>query len=235
MVVGDLGGREETVDWLDPPSSPFRLPLISAGVLGVVVGGGGATAVEVAVAAAAAAYDFPDDFPDDADDFPAAEDVGGESANRDRTAAAAAAAALFVEEEEDFFVPAEDEAVAAAFNTAAVARSAEEDRARTGGAIGAGATVVTFIVSAGVAAGEGPAEYKPFSSSTTGPSTMQMSHTLWRPFWPALVSLVRSGATDHCRVINTDPQDEQTDWLPALYVTTTNSSTTGPLCTAGCV
>lgn len=134
---------------------------------------------------------MPDDFPDD---FAADEDVGGESANRERTAAAAAAAALFVEEaEDDFFVPTADEAVAAALTAATAARSAEEDGARTGGAIGTGVTVVTAIVSTGVAAGEGPAEYIPFSSSTTGPSTMQMSHTLCRPFWPALVSSTRSG------------------------------------------
>ena len=137
-------------------------------------------------AVAAAAHDFPDDFPDD---FAAEEDVGGESANKDRTAAAAAAAALFVEEEEDdFFVPAEDDAVAAALIAATAARSAEEDEARTGGAIGGGVTAVTATVPTGVAAGEGPAEYNPFSSSTTGPSTMQMSHTLCRPFWPAFVS-----------------------------------------------
>lgn len=191
VVAGDLGGREETTDWLDPPSSALRLPPTSLGVLGVFgvsVGGGGAAAV-----AAAAAYDFPDDFPDD---FAAEDDVGGESANRDRTAAAAAAAALFVEEEEDdFFVPADDETVAAALIATTAARSAEEDGARTGGAIGTVATVVTAIVSTGVAAGDGPAEYNPFSSSTTGPSTMQMSHTLCRPLWPALVSSARSGAT----------------------------------------
>lgn len=202
LVVGDFGGREETTDWLDPPSSDLRLPPMSVGtlaVLGVFVGDGGTAAV--AAVAAAAAYDFPGGFPAD---FAALEDVGGESANRERTAAAAAAAALFVEEEEeDFFVPAEVEAVAAALIAATAARSAEEDRARTGGAIGTGVTVVTASVSTGVAAGDGPAEYNPFSSSTTGPSTIQMSHTRCRPFWPALVSSARSvanGWTDICRV-----------------------------------
>lgn len=39
----------------------------------------------------------------------------------------------------------------------------------------------------GVAAGDGPTAYMPFSSSTTGPSTMQISHTRCKPLWPVVV------------------------------------------------
>lgn len=117
--------------------------------------------------------------------------------NSERTAAAAAAAAPLVEEDEDdFFVAGgveEVEAAAAAddvFFAAAAGSSADEEEARRGGAMGSGVTVAIASVP-GVAAGEGSAEYMPFSSSTTGPSTMQMSHTRCRPFWPVLNALAR--------------------------------------------
>lgn len=175
-----------------------------------------ASGVAAAAAAAAAAYDFApgDDFLNDDDDDG---DDGEESANRDRTAAAAAAAAPFVEDEDDFLgadvaEEAENEAVAsgtsasvfsadATASAAATARSAGEFEARRGGAAAAaaaggaetGVTTVMAVALIGVSAGEGPAEYMPCSSSTTGPSTMQISHTRCRPFWPTFVWLGESG------------------------------------------
>lgn len=49
-------------------------------------------------------------------------------------------------------------------------------------------------VAMGVAAGDGATAYMPFSSSTTGPSTIQMSHTRCKPFWPACVWFLLDGA-----------------------------------------